>query len=191
MTMELTLSTLATRIARVAALTVFASTAAVAQPRDSSALITAARQIVTAVPYPTLITTDASGRPQARTVQPAQPDSTWTVWIATNPRTRKVRAIARDARVALHYFDLKTLSYVTLHGRATIVRDRATKAAHWDTAWDAFYADRDTSVLLIAVRAERLEVVSSTLGISGDAATWRPPSVTIPSRRGAVRAPRR
>jgi len=141
-----------------------------------------ARRIVASVPYPTFITTDASGRPQARTVQPQQPDSAWVVWFATNPRTRKVAEIARDARVALHYFDQKTLSYVTLIGRARVVRDRATRDAHWDAAWSAFYPDRDTSVVLIAVTAERLEIVSSTLGISGDAATWRPPTVRLPRR---------
>lgn len=142
-----------------------------------------ARRIVTAVAYPTFITTDASGRPQARTVQPVPPDSAWIVWFATNPRTRKVREITRDPRVVLHYFDPATLSYVSLIGRARVVRDRATKDAHWLAAWDAFYPDRDTSVVLIAVQAERLEVVSSTLGVAGDAATWRPPTLTIRPRR--------
>ena len=89
-----------------------------------------ARRIVAAVAFPTFITTDATGRPQARTVQPLAPDSTWTVWFATNPRTRKVREIARDPRVVLHYFDPATLSYVAVIGRASVVRDRATKSAH-------------------------------------------------------------
>lgn len=151
-------------------------------PAPSARLEQSARRIVEVVPFPTFITNDAAGRPQARTVQPQQPDSAWTVWFATNPRTRKVTEIGRDPRVALHYFDPKTLSYVTLIGRARVVRDRVTKDAHWDAAWTAFYPDRDTSVVLIAVTAERLEIVSSTLGISGDAATWRPPTVRLPRR---------
>lgn len=142
-----------------------------------------ARRIVSAVPYPTLITTDRDGHPQARTVQPQQPDSAWTVWIATNPRTRKVGEITRHPHVALHYFDQATLSYVTLIGRARVVRDRATMDAHWSPAWDAFYPDRNSGVVLIVVTAERLEVVSSTLGISGDAATWRPPTLQLRARR--------
>lgn len=146
-----------------------------------------ARRIVASVAYPTFITTDLTGRPQARTVQPQQPDSAWTVWFATNPRTRKVREITRDPRVVLHYFDQPTLSYVALIGRARVVRDRATKDAHWTTAWNAFYADRDTSVVLIAVTAERLEIVSTTLGITGDAATWRPPTVRLPVRASVPR----
>ncbi|MCC7054464.1 MAG: pyridoxamine 5'-phosphate oxidase family protein [Gemmatimonadaceae bacterium] len=149
-----------------------------------------ARLIVRAAPYPTFITTDATGRPQARTVQPLAPDSTWTVWFATNPRTRKVTEIQRDPRVVLHYFDQATLSYVSLIGRARVVRDRATKAAHWTPAWDAFYPDRDASVVLIAVQAEQLEVVSSTLGVSGDSATWRPPTLRVQPTRPVRARPR-
>jgi general stress protein 26 len=149
----------------------------------SARLQQVARRIVSTVPFPTFITSDVSGRPQARTVQPQTPDSAWTVWFATNPRTRKVSEIQRDPRVVLHYFDQSTLSYVALIGRARVVRDRATKAAHWNPAWDAFYPDRDASVVLIAVDAERLEIVSSTLGVRGDAATWRPPTVRLPDVR--------
>ena len=84
-----------------------------------------------------------------------------------------------DHENIVQYFDQGTLSYVSLIGRARVVRDRVAKAAHWDQAWNAFYPDRDKSVVLIAVEAERLEIVSSTLGISGDAATWSPPTVRL------------
>lgn len=139
----------------------------------------AARQIVASVPYPTFITTDANGHPQARTVQPMAPDSSWTVWLATNPRTRKVAEIARQPHVVLHYFDPVTKSYVALAGRARVVRDRATKDAHWNPQWSTFYPDRDTSVVLIVVKAERLEIVSAKLGVEGDKATWRPPTLRV------------
>ena len=135
------------------------------------------------VPYPTFITTDASGHPQARTVQPMTPDSSWTVWFATNPRTRKVAEVAKHPSVVLHYFNPVMSSYVALAGRARVVRDRATKDAHWDPAWSAFYPDRDTSVVLIAVQAERLEIVSATLGVEGDQATWRPPTLIVQPKR--------
>ena len=144
-----------------------------------AALEAAARTIVASVAYPTFITTDAKGHPQARTVQPMVPDSSWAVWFATNPRTRKVTEIARHPHVVLHYFDPVTQSYVALVGRARVVRDRATKDAHWNPAWSAFYADRDTSVVLVVVQAERLEIVSPTLGVEGDKATWRPPTLAV------------
>lgn len=150
-----------------------------------SAIEAAARAIVASVPYPTFITTDANGRPQARTIQPMAPDSTWTVWFATNPRTRKVGEVIRHPHVVLHYFDAQRQSYVALSGRARVVRDRATKDAHWNPVWSTHYPDRDTSIVLIAVRAERLEVVSAQLGVEGDKATWRPPTLVLrtPSKR--------
>ena len=147
--------------------------------RATSDLPTAARTIIASAQYATFITTDAAGHPQARTVQPLAPDSAWHVWFATNPRTRKVGQVRRHAHVALHYFDKPTESYVTIIGEARIVTDRATKNAHWDSAWDAFYKDRDTSVVLIDVRADQLEIVSAKMGITGDAATWRPPTVRV------------
>lgn len=143
----------------------------------------AARQIVASVPYPTFITTDANGYPQARTVQPMAPDSGWAVWFATNPRTRKVTEIARRPHVVLHYFDPVTQSYVALSGRARVVRDRATKDAHWNPQWSTFYPDRDTSVVLVVVQAERLEIVSAKLGVEGDKATWRPPTLRLRPRK--------
>ncbi|WP_310572276.1 pyridoxamine 5'-phosphate oxidase family protein [Gemmatimonas sp.] len=154
-----------------------------------AALEAAARTIVRSVPYPTFITTDAKGHPQARTVQPMAPDSGWAVWFATNPRTRKVREIARHPHVVLHYFDPVTQSYVALAGRARVVRDRPTKDAHWNSAWSSFYPDRDTSVVLIVVQAERLEIVSAKLGVEGDKATWRPPTLRLrPARAVPARA---
>lgn len=148
-----------------------------------AALEAAARTIVNSVPYPTFITTDARGRPQARTVQPMAPDSGWAVWFATNPRTRKVAEIARQPHVVLHYFDAASKSYVAMAGRARVIRDRATKDAHWNPAWSGFYADRDTSVVLIVVQAEQLEIVSAALGVEGDKATWRPPTLRVRPRR--------
>ena len=145
----------------------------------SARIETAARKIVAGAVYATFVTLDNTGRPRTRQVQPQSPDSTWTVWFATNPKTRKVADIARDGRVVLHYFDPKLAGYVSLIGRARVVRDRATKDAHWAPAWSAFYPDRDSSVVLIAVRAERLEVVCVALGIEGDKGTWLPPSLRV------------
>jgi general stress protein 26 len=128
------------------------------------------------------VTIGPDGAPQARPVQPRLPDSSWTVWVATNPRTRKVAEIARRPRVVLHYFDPATLGYVTLHARARVVRDSATKAAHWDPAWDAFYPDKARGAVLLALQGDRLEIVSAQWGIEGDPRTWRPPTVLLRQR---------
>jgi general stress protein 26 len=142
-----------------------------------------ARSIMLAAKYATLATLDETKGPRTRMVQPQPPDSLFTVWFATNPRTRKVRDIARDGRVVMHYFDPVREGYVSLIGRGRVVRDLPTKLAHWDPAWDAFYKSRDTSVVLIEVRADRLEIVSDKDGVTGDQATWQPPVLTVRRRR--------
>jgi general stress protein 26 len=144
-----------------------------------SVLDSIARRIVTAARYATLATVDGAGRPQVRTIQPRHPDATWSVWFATNPRTRKVKEVERRGAVALHYFDPATQSYVAVTGTARVVRDRATQDAHWDDAWTAFYPDRTNGVVLIVVDAARVEVVSPKLGVESDALTWRPQSFTV------------
>lgn len=157
--------------------TCFSAAALDAQPA-AARLDSIARRVVHAARYATFVTVDARGGPQARTVQPREPQARWTIWFATNPRTRKVQEVARNPRVALHYFDPTTDSYVAVTGRARVVRDRATKIAQWDSAWSAFYPDRENGVVLIEVRAERVEVVAPALGVDSDARSWRPQAFT-------------
>jgi general stress protein 26 len=166
-----------------------------AQPSPRHAdttLLRTARRIMHDAEYAAFITLDARGQPQARTVQPVEPDSAMTVWFATNPHTRKVAQLKRDPRATLHYFDRASLAYVTLLGRARVVTDPTEKAAHWQAAWSKFYPDRDTSVALVEVTPERLEVVDIKHGIEGDKGTWLPPMLSVersPARR-ATRSPR-
>ena len=142
-------------------------------------LLTVAREVMESAHFCALITLDASGRPQSRTVEPFVPDSDFVVWIGTNPLTRKVGEIQRDPRVTLYYFDPSSLSYVSFLGRATLVNDAREKTKHWNDSWLSLYKDRDKGYLLISVVPERLEVVSTKRGIFGDSLTWRPPSVDL------------
>ncbi len=151
-------------------------------PQPAVDLPAAARSIVAAATYATFVTIDGSGQPQARTVQPGAPDADWMVWFATNPRTRKVQQLRANSRAALHYFDRDRLSYVAITGRAYIVTDRATKRAQWNPAWTPFYADQDTSVVLVRVVPDRVEVVSTALGVDSDKRSWLPSSF-VPKRR--------
>ena len=161
---------------RVAAAAAAADSAGQARAK----LLEAARTLVAGARFASLITLDSSGSPQARTVEPFEPDSGFVVWFATNPRTRKVAEIRRDPRVTLHWLDPKALGYVTLKGRARLVDDPAEKRRRWKPEWKGFYPDRDRDYLLIEVRPLRLEVVSPAHGIAGDSLTWRPPAVEFP-----------
>jgi len=148
-------------------------------PPDRAAVIAAAKDVMHAARYCALITNGPDGYPQARTVDAFAPEDDLTIWIGTNPVTRKVAEIEADPNVTLYYFDAEGTNYVTLLGKAEIVTDPAIKASHWKDDWNSFYADRyrGDDYVLIRVRPVRLEIVSYTHNLINDQATWRP--VTI------------
>src|SRR5687768_744307 len=71
-----------------------------------------ARDIMRVARFGALVTRDLTGGSSARTIDPLPPDSSFVVRFATNPRSRKLREIARDRRVTLFYFDPATQGYV-------------------------------------------------------------------------------
>jgi general stress protein 26 len=135
---------------------------------------------MTSTRYCALITTDRTGWAHARTMDAFAPEKNMVVWLATNPRSRKVAEIRRHPTVTLYYFDRESQAYVTLYGRAQLVNDSAEKAKHWKEDWKAFYPDRDKSYLLIKVTPERLEIVDVKKGIVSESPAWQPPSVRFP-----------
>ena len=145
-------------------------------------IITAAKDIMKAARYATLVTVDKEGRPQARIVDPAAPDGDLTIWVATNPLTRKVTEIRRDGRVTLLYFNAAAGEYVTVLGRATLVIDSAAKVRHWKADWAPFYESgpRGEDSVLIRVIPTRMEVVSPSHKVVSDPRTWRPAIVDLP-----------
>jgi len=135
-----------------------------------------ARSIMTKARFSTLVTLGEKGEPRARIVDPFAPDSSFTVWVATNSVTRKVREIRRDARVVLLWFETGNPGYVSLSGRAQLVSDKSEREKHWKEDWKALYRDRNhgDDYLLIRVTPTHMEVVSYADGMIGDPKTWRP-----------------
>lgn len=145
-------------------------------------IISAAADVMKAARYTTLITFGDDGRPQARIVDPATPEQDLTIWIATNPLTRKVAEIRHDGRVTLLYFNTALGEYVTVLGAASIVADSAAKVKHWKADWAPFYerGPRGDDYVLIRVKPSRLEVVSPSHKVVSDPKTWLPVSVDLP-----------
>ncbi len=152
------------------------------QPNTKNdSLIVVAREIMKAARYCALITVDESGQPHARTMDPFWPEDDMVIWFGTNPNSRKVKHIRHDPRVVLYYFDSDGLGYVSIAGSARLVNDPKEKALRWKKEWQAFYPDRDSSYLLIAIDPKKLEVVSEKHNITGDLKTWTPPAVKFKS----------
>lgn len=144
---------------------------------EQDTLIAIAREIIEVSRYCALITVDANGHPQARTMDPFPPDENMIIWLATNPKSRKVREIRNDPRVTLYYADPGGSGYVTIAGIARLVDDPKQKARWWKEGWESFFTDREENYILIRVTPRKLDILSYKHGITGDPVTWRAPSI--------------
>lgn len=145
-------------------------------PPTREEILAAARSVIAKARFSTLVTLGEQGEPRARIVDPFAPDSSFTIWVATNPATRKVGDIKRDGRVVLLWFEAGNPGYVSLSGRAVLVSDAAEKDKHWNEEWKGLYRDRNhgDDYLLIRVTPVHMEVVSYANGMINDPKTWRP-----------------
>jgi general stress protein 26 len=162
--------------------TVFAQTSRATPARES--VITAARDIIQKAHHCTFVTSGEDGQPQARIVDPIAPDASFTIWFATNPLTRKVNQVRRNPKVTLLCFDASTSSYVTVLGRGDLVTDSAEKRRHWKADWASIYPKGAGSddFMLIRITPARVEIVSESRGMIGDAKTWLPLSIDFPAK---------
>jgi len=142
----------------------------------------AAREIMTSAGTCALITVDPEGRPRVREMDPFPPDSDFTVWFGTNPRSRKVEQIRNNPKVTLYYQEEGYAGYVMISGTASLVNDQEEKDRRWKEEWKAFYPDKTKDYLLIKVIPDWMEMISLPLGITGDPVTWEPPKVYFNSR---------
>lgn len=149
---------------------------------ERARIIDAARELMRQAGLAGFITVGDDGHPQARVVDAFPPEADMTIWIATNPVTRKVAQVRRDPRVTLLYTDPGGTGYVTILGTAAVVDDSLEKARHWKEAWSPFYQDknRGDDYVLIRVTPQRLQIVSYAHGLLNDPKTWRPVALEFP-----------
>jgi PPOX class probable F420-dependent enzyme len=143
---------------------------------ERTKIVNAAKEVMQKAHYCALVTIGDDGHPQARVVDPFLPEEDMTVWIATNPVTRKVAQIKKDPRVTLLYYDPDSQAYVTILGRAQVISDPVQKAKRWKEAWATLYKNknRGDDYVLIQVKPARLEIVSYAHGLGNDPRSWRP-----------------
>ena len=140
-------------------------------------LNTTAREIMTSAGTCALITLDQEGHPRVRTMDPFPPESDFTVWFGTNPKSRKVDQIKKNPSVTLYYIENDGSGYVMIHGIAQLVTNQEEKEKRWKDTWEAFYPNKQEDFLLIKVSPEWMEVISYSHSVVGDPITWEPPRV--------------
>jgi len=141
--------------------------------------INLSKEIIDNTYFGTFITIDSDGQPRARVMEPFAPDDDFIIWLATNPKSRKVTQIKANPKVTLHYFDKKKLGYISLMGQAFLVNDKAIKESKWKDGWENFYPNKDKDYLLIKFIPKTLELISIPNKFTGDAVTWKPHQVIL------------
>jgi general stress protein 26 len=142
------------------------------------------RETMQATPYCFLITLDGSGQPQARLMRWAEQEPNLTLWLVTNPATRKAQELRADSRATVACYDPQGEGYVTLAGRARLVSAPLEKRRHWQENWEDFFpaGPDDPAALLIEFTPERVEVMSFYRNLATTPFTFRP---LILVRRGS------
>lgn len=146
---------------------------------EEQKIISQSKEIIKNTYFGTFITIDKNGQPRARVMEPFAPDENFIIWLATNPKSRKVSQIKNNPKTTLHYFDKSNLGYVSLMGKATLVNDEATKATKFKDGWDKFYPNQKEDYLLIKFVPEMLELISIPNGFTGDSLDWKPHRVEL------------
>lgn len=139
-----------------------------------------ARSTMKAAGHCFLITLDGQGQPQARIMDPFEPEPDMSVWLGTHRGTRKVQQIRNNPQATLAYFDPEGKSYVTLLGHARLVEDREERRRRWKEQWEAFYPGgaEGEHYLLIHFIPSRIEIMSLAHDLASDPLAWRPAILT-------------
>jgi len=146
---------------------------------EDLAVIGISKEIIESSYYCTLVTIDEDGQPRARIMEPLEPDSNYEIWLATNPKSRKIKQIDNNSKATINYFNKADLSYISLMGNAFIVDDDKIKAEKWKQGWEKFYKNQKEDYILIRFIPQTLELISYNKGYSGDKRTWAPHKVDL------------
>lgn len=135
------------------------------------------KEIMTNAKNCTLITVDSLGLAHARVMDPFLPENNFTVWMATKPKSLKVQQIEKNNKVTLFYFDETNSGYVSLQGKARVVKGKEEKNKRFKEAWKNFYKNRTTDYLLIQFVPQKATVVSEKHNLLGDPIAWKAPEL--------------
>lgn len=150
--------------------------------QEEQKIIKTSKKIIKETYFATVITVDNTGQPRARVMEPFEPTENFIIWLATNPKSRKVSQIKQNNAMTLHYFDKANLGYVSLMGTAFLVDDETIKASKFKDGWDKFYKNQKEDYLLIKFVPKTLELISIPNNFTGDEVTWKPHQVELRER---------
>ena len=89
-----------------------------------------------------------------------------TVWFLTRADTAKVDEVQQEEQVNVSYVDADDQRFISISGRATLVRDRQKIKELWNSISTAWFHDGpdDPRLALLRVEAERAEYWDTSTG---------------------------
>lgn len=124
-----------------------------------------------------MLTTEDGGKLRARPMIAAQDGFDGDLWFFTRASSHKVTEVEKDHAVGVTYADAGKQDYVSLSGRATLIRDKATVAAHWSEPMRTWFPQGvdDPEAALLKVHVEAAEY-------------WDAPNSTMVHAYGYIKA---
>jgi general stress protein 26 len=139
-----------------------------------------------------LTTRDLDGTLRSRPLAMLQVTDDGDLWFFTSVKSPKVREIEEDNRVNVSFERPSDQIYVSLSGRARILRDREKAKALWTPWAKVWFPDgpEDPELVLLNVRADQAEywdapdsAVGRTIGLLKALATDEPEEVAGENRK--------
>jgi general stress protein 26 len=124
-----------------------------------------------------MTTVNTDGTLHSRPMHSQAADEQGHLWFFTQISSPKAAEISRDNQVNLAYADTSKQHYVSVAGKAEIVRDKAAIQSHWSEGMRAWFPKGvdDPQIALIRVHPEKGEF-------------WDSPSSTVVHLYGYVKA---
>ena len=124
-----------------------------------------------------MLTTEDEGHLRARPMVAAQKEFDGNLWFFTRASSHKVDEVQEDSRVGVTYAEPSKQHYVSLSGRARLVRDKGTIEAHWSEAMRTWFpkGTDDPEIAILKVEVEMAEY-------------WDSPSSTMVHAYGYLKA---
>jgi general stress protein 26 len=128
------------------------------------------RDLVKDIDFCMLTTIDASGDLHSRPMSSnGEIDQSGNIWFFTNVSSLKVNEVTNAPKVNVSFADVKNQHYVSISGKATLVRDRQTIEELWKPEFKMWFpkGKEDPEIALLRISLEKAEYrdsPSSTIG---------------------------
>lgn len=115
-----------------------------------------------------MMTTEDGDNLRARPMVAAQKEFDGSLWFYTRASSHKVDEVQGDQRVGITYAEPSKQNYVSLSGKARLVRDKAAITEHWQESMRTWFPkgtdDPDIALLRVEItEAEYWDAPSSTM----------------------------